>query len=78
MILSYVKGTTWTQEVVDQILNKGDEEKCRRAPTHVRMPFLEKVLTEDANLGMFYTNKNVNARLILFYKNCSNPIFILK
>lgn len=46
-----LKGTTWTQEVVDQILNEGDVEKCRRAPTHVRMPFLEKVLTEDANLG---------------------------
>ncbi|KAK6472381.1 sulfotransferase 1 family member D1-like [Huso huso] len=42
LIATYPKaGTTWTQEIVDLILNDGDAEKCRRALTHKRMPFLE-------------------------------------
>ncbi|KAJ7313880.1 hypothetical protein JRQ81_005653 [Phrynocephalus forsythii] len=42
LIATYPKaGTTWMQEVVDLIRNSGDVEKARRAPTYVRIPFLE-------------------------------------
>ncbi|XP_043942636.1 sulfotransferase 1C1-like [Protopterus annectens] len=42
LIATYPKaGTTWIQEIVDMILNEGDLEKCQRAPTHERIPFLE-------------------------------------
>ncbi|XP_069100105.1 sulfotransferase 1C4-like isoform X2 [Pleurodeles waltl] len=42
LIATYPKaGTTWMQEIVDLIENGGDLEKARRAPTHIRFPFLE-------------------------------------
>ncbi|XP_066578059.1 sulfotransferase 1C2 isoform X1 [Amia ocellicauda] len=44
LIATYPKaGTTWTQEIVDLIIHEGDAEACRRAPTFVRMPFMEIV-----------------------------------
>ncbi|XP_072553361.1 sulfotransferase family 1, cytosolic sulfotransferase 5 [Salminus brasiliensis] len=53
LIATYPKaGTTWTQEIVDLILNKGNEEKCRRAPTSVRMPFLEMTSLDPSNSGI--------------------------
>lgn len=53
LIATYPKsGTTWIQEVVDQILNVGDAEKCKRAPTQVRMPFLEMVPTDGVPIGL--------------------------
>lgn len=58
LIISSVKGTTWTQEVVDHILNEGDVEMCRRAPTQVRMPFLEMTSPDGLSAGMFYRTKN--------------------
>lgn len=42
LIATYPKaGTTWMQEIVDSIINEGEVEKTKRAPTHVRSPFLE-------------------------------------
>ncbi|KAM8960119.1 sulfotransferase 1B1-like [Pelodytes ibericus] len=42
LISTYPKaGTTWTQEIVDLIINEGDVEKAKRGPTHVRFPFLD-------------------------------------
>ncbi|CAM5147879.1 unnamed protein product [Natator depressus] len=42
LISTYPKaGTTWMQEIVDLILVRGDVEKACRAPTHIRIPFLE-------------------------------------
>lgn len=42
LIATYPKaGTTWTQEIVDLLLHNGDPEACKRAPTHIRCPFLE-------------------------------------
>ncbi|XP_073679207.1 sulfotransferase family 1, cytosolic sulfotransferase 5 [Garra rufa] len=53
LIATYPKaGTTWTQEVVDSILNEGDVEKCKRAPTHMRMPFLEMTSKDGLNSGI--------------------------
>uniref|UniRef100_A0A3Q2Y9X6 Sulfotransferase n=1 Tax=Hippocampus comes TaxID=109280 RepID=A0A3Q2Y9X6_HIPCM len=34
-------GSTWTAEIVDQLLHNGDVESCRRAPITVRTAFLE-------------------------------------
>uniref|UniRef100_A0A672JSX4 Sulfotransferase n=2 Tax=Sinocyclocheilus grahami TaxID=75366 RepID=A0A672JSX4_SINGR len=53
LITTYPKaGTTWTQEVVDSILNEGDVEKCKRAPTQVRMPFLEMTAPDGSSSGI--------------------------
>ncbi|XP_073684317.1 sulfotransferase 1C2 [Garra rufa] len=42
LISTYPKaGTTWTQEIVDLLLHNGDAEVCKRAPTAVRIPFME-------------------------------------
>ncbi|XP_049318948.1 sulfotransferase family 1, cytosolic sulfotransferase 5 [Astyanax mexicanus] len=65
LIATYPKaGTTWTQEIVDLILNKGNEEKCRRAPTHVRMPFLEMTTLDPAESGMAKLEKMAPPRVI--------------
>ncbi|KAK1141835.1 sulfotransferase 1C1-like [Acipenser oxyrinchus oxyrinchus] len=58
LIATYPKaGTTWTQEIVDLILNDGDAEKCRRAPTHKRMPFLEMFPVPPLESGVSYLDK---------------------
>ncbi|XP_038626032.1 sulfotransferase 1C4-like [Tachyglossus aculeatus] len=45
LIATYPKaGTTWTQEIVDMIQQDGDVEKCQRAPTHLRSPFIEWII----------------------------------
>ncbi|XP_068950107.1 sulfotransferase 1C4-like isoform X2 [Petaurus breviceps papuanus] len=45
LISTYPKaGTTWTQEIVDMIQNDGNIEKCKRAPTHLRFPFIEWII----------------------------------
>ncbi|NXL53934.1 ST1C1 Sulfotransferase, partial [Podilymbus podiceps] len=48
LIATYAKaGTTWTQEIVDMIQQNGDVEKCRRATTYRRHPFLEWSIQES-------------------------------
>nr|XP_056717692.1 sulfotransferase 1C1-like [Euleptes europaea] len=52
LIATYVKaGTTWTQEIVDMIQHDGDTEKCKRASTSERQPFIEWVLHETLTPG---------------------------
>ncbi|XP_066475167.1 sulfotransferase 1C4 isoform X1 [Tiliqua scincoides] len=52
LIATYAKaGTTWTQEIVDMIQNDGDLEKCKRASTFERHPFIEWVLHEHTPTG---------------------------
>ncbi|XP_028914037.1 sulfotransferase 1C4-like [Ornithorhynchus anatinus] len=47
LIATYPKaGTTWTQEIVDMIQQEGDVDKCRRAPTHQRNPFIEWIIPQ--------------------------------
>lgn len=42
LVATYPKaGTTWVQEIVDMIDKEGDAEKCQRAPTFVRFPFID-------------------------------------
>ncbi|KFW68659.1 Sulfotransferase 1C1 [Pygoscelis adeliae] len=49
LIATYAKaGTTWTQEIVDMIQQNGDVEKCRRATTYRRHPFLEWSVQESS------------------------------
>ncbi|XP_060091074.1 sulfotransferase 1C1-like [Heteronotia binoei] len=53
LIATYAKaGTTWTQEIVDMIQHDGDTEKCRRAPTAERQPFIEWVIHESLPSGL--------------------------
>lgn len=44
-------GTTWTQEIVDMIQNDGDVQKCQRANTFDRHPFIEWTLPPPLNSG---------------------------
>ncbi|XP_075035104.1 sulfotransferase 1C1-like [Mixophyes fleayi] len=42
LIATYPKaGTTWVQEIMDLILLEGDVEKSMRAPSFVKVPFIE-------------------------------------
>ncbi|XP_040440579.1 sulfotransferase 1C4 isoform X2 [Falco biarmicus] len=51
LIATYAKaGTTWTQEIVDMIQQSGDVEKCRRATTYRRHPFLEWSIQEPPSV----------------------------
>ncbi|XP_007940553.1 sulfotransferase 1C4-like [Orycteropus afer afer] len=47
LIATYPKaGTTWTQEIVDLIQNKGDTDISKRAPIYIRIPFIEWIIPE--------------------------------
>ncbi|XP_078508459.1 sulfotransferase 1C1-like [Lissotriton helveticus] len=65
LISSYPKaGTTWMQEIVDLINNGGDLVEARRAPTHVRFPFLEMVLPPPVPSGVDALAKAPSPRVI--------------
>ncbi|NWS55673.1 ST1C1 Sulfotransferase, partial [Chunga burmeisteri] len=53
LIATYAKaGTTWTQEIVDMIQQNGDVDKCRRATTYRRHPFLEWTMPEPPSMSL--------------------------
>ncbi|XP_053551290.1 sulfotransferase 1C1 [Bombina bombina] len=65
LIATYPKaGTTWMQEIVDSIMNDGDIEKAKRAPTHVRSPFLEISSPPPVPSGIEVLEKTPSPRLI--------------
>ncbi|XP_028850297.1 sulfotransferase family 1, cytosolic sulfotransferase 5 [Denticeps clupeoides] len=65
LISTYPKaGTTWTQEIVDLILHHDDFEKCKRAPIHVRVPFLEMNSADPAFSGTCLLEKMDPPRVI--------------
>ncbi|KAL8176891.1 UNVERIFIED_CONTAM: Sulfotransferase 1C2 [Gekko kuhli] len=53
LICTYPKaGTTWIQEIVDMLQQGGDPQKCARAPTDQRMPFLDLFLPKPMTSGL--------------------------
>ncbi|XP_018414630.1 PREDICTED: sulfotransferase 1C1-like [Nanorana parkeri] len=63
LIATYPKaGTTWMQEIVDSIMNDGELEKNKRAPTHVRSPFLEMLTFVSS--GVDVLNNTPSPRLV--------------
>ncbi|XP_073504843.1 sulfotransferase 1C1-like isoform X1 [Phyllobates terribilis] len=53
LVAAYPKaGITWMQEVVDMICQEGDVEKCHRAPTYDKHPFLEAVAPKPVPSGL--------------------------
>ncbi|XP_059263851.1 sulfotransferase 1C1 [Mustela nigripes] len=65
LIASYAKsGTTWTQEIVDMIQNDGDVQKCQRANTFDRHPFIEWTLPPPLNSGLDLASKMPSPRTL--------------
>uniref|UniRef100_A0A8C5PVM0 Sulfotransferase n=1 Tax=Leptobrachium leishanense TaxID=445787 RepID=A0A8C5PVM0_9ANUR len=65
LIATYPKaGTTWMQEIIDLVLHEGDVEKTKRAPTHVRFPFLEICSPPPVPSGIDVLEKTPSPRLI--------------
>ncbi|XP_030066059.1 sulfotransferase family cytosolic 1B member 1-like [Microcaecilia unicolor] len=62
LIATYPKaGTTWMQEIVDLVNNGGDIENAKRAPFHIRVPFLELAFPDS---GVEILNKTPSSRII--------------
>uniref|UniRef100_A0A8C9TRI0 Sulfotransferase n=1 Tax=Scleropages formosus TaxID=113540 RepID=A0A8C9TRI0_SCLFO len=90
LISTYPKaGTTWTQEIVDLLLHKGDAEACKRAPTVVRIPFLEIVTPPPIPSGLELLSQMKPPRVIKthlpiqlvpegFWKNKCKVIYIAR
>uniref|UniRef100_A0A1B8XWW0 Sulfotransferase n=1 Tax=Xenopus tropicalis TaxID=8364 RepID=A0A1B8XWW0_XENTR len=51
-------GTTWMQEIVDLILQEGDVQKGRRAPTYIKVPFIELISPKPMPSGTVGDWKN--------------------
>ncbi|KAE8577687.1 hypothetical protein XENTR_v10023017 [Xenopus tropicalis] len=45
-------GTTWMQEIMDLILQEGDAQKGRRAPTYIKVPFIDLIPTKTMPSGV--------------------------
>ncbi|KAL8176888.1 UNVERIFIED_CONTAM: Sulfotransferase 1C1 [Gekko kuhli] len=53
LISTYPKaGTTWIQEIVDMLQQGGDPQKCARAPTYKRMPYIDLFLPKPMTSGL--------------------------
>ncbi|XP_048373598.1 sulfotransferase 1C1-like [Sphaerodactylus townsendi] len=53
LISTYPKaGTTWIEEIVDMVQHGGDSQKCARAPTHERIPFIDLFLPKPLVSGL--------------------------
>ncbi|XP_051928057.1 sulfotransferase 1C1-like [Hippocampus zosterae] len=65
LIAAYPKsGSTWTAEIVDQLLHNGDVESCRRAPITVRTAFLESTERVRPKSGLLHLKELVPPRVI--------------
>lgn len=65
LIATYPKaGTTWMQEIVDMITQKGDIEKCKRSPIYTRIPFLEICSPPPVPLGVHIAALMPSPRII--------------
>ncbi|XP_053326937.1 sulfotransferase 1C1-like [Spea bombifrons] len=65
LIATYPKaGTTCTQEIVDLMLQDGDVAKAMRAPTFVKVPFIELVLPKPVKTGVEMANDLESPRLL--------------
>ncbi|XP_077171863.1 sulfotransferase 1C1-like [Paroedura picta] len=53
LISTYPKaGTTWIQEIVDMLQQGGDPQKCARAPTHKRIPYIDLFFPKPMTSGL--------------------------
>ncbi|MEE6518415.1 hypothetical protein FKM82_029416 [Ascaphus truei] len=86
LIATYPKaGTTWMQEIVDSILNDGDLKRAKRAPIHVRSPFLEIASPPPVPSGVQILENTPSPRLVkthlpyqlvpksFWEQNCKDP-----
>ncbi|XP_043942192.1 sulfotransferase 1C4-like isoform X2 [Protopterus annectens] len=65
LIATYPRaGTTWMQEIVDMINNKGNIEKCIRGPMHDRFPFIEIVPLPPSPSGVKHAEQMQSPRII--------------
>ncbi|XP_073504844.1 sulfotransferase 1C1-like isoform X2 [Phyllobates terribilis] len=80
LVAAYPKaGITWMQEVVDMICQEGDVEKCHRAPTYDKHPFLEAVAPKPVpsvfwgswfdHVQGWWEAKNSHQVLYIFYED---------
>ncbi|XP_053118766.1 sulfotransferase 1C1-like isoform X2 [Hemicordylus capensis] len=65
LICTYPKaGTTWIQEIVDMVQHGGDLQKCARAPTHERMPYIEMFPPKPLTSGVEEANAMPSPRTL--------------